>query len=393
VNLDAFSVLNNGLGHDTGDRLLRTVAKRLKEAVAGERALIARTDGDEFAILVEDSPTTPDIPELVGRINEALAEPEYIDGNGVAVSATVGVVRCPAEETTGAELFRAAGVALQSARSAGRGQWMRFDAEQDARAREVYRDAAVLPGAFESGELELGYDPVVLLADRTTVAVRAGLRWTGRAAGALDERETMRVAELTGQSVHLGHWLTRVACANLPPLLRTGPDRDSVLRLRLSRMQSADDGLVAAVLKAAEAAHLKPHLLEIAFDTGAVLDEFGSAPDNLQVLAEIGMRTALCEFSGGPRELALLRRSPARSVILADPFGAGGDDGSAMPPAVELLVVSIKELGASVSVDGVRTKREANRWASVGVDTALGPLFAEPERLEQLSQKSGRAAQ
>ena len=161
-----------------------------------------------------------------------------------------------------------------------------------------------------------------------------------------------------------------------------------MLRILLSRLQSADDDLVAAVLRALEAAALPAHLLEIALDTGAVLDGFGSAPDNLEVVAEIGVRTALGRFNGGPRELALLARSPARSVILTDLIDA--EDSGAV---VRQLVMSIKDLGASVSVDGVCAAEQADRWAGAGVDTAAGPLFGEPAGLDQLSFDGVSAAE
>jgi diguanylate cyclase (GGDEF)-like protein/PAS domain S-box-containing protein len=384
LNLDAFSVLNEGLGHDVGDHLLKTVAKRLETVVDGEQALVARTGGDEFAVLVEDSPLTPDIPELVGRINEALAEPEYVDGRGVAVTASVGVVRSPASAMSGAELFRAADSALHGARASGRRQWMQFDPRHDERVRQDYRAAAALPGAFESGELEVVFQPVVRLADRHTVALHATLHWPARADGPLDGRETLRLAERTGQSVLLGPELLGTACRRLPRQLVA--ETDAVLRIRLSRLQSADDDLVAVVLRATTAADLPPPLLEIAFDTGAVLEEFGSAPDNLEVVADLGVRTALHPFNGGPRELALLERSPARAVVLDDRLDS-------RPRPVALLVAAVREAGATVSVDGVRTEDEADRWAGIGVHSAQGPLFGEPADLDQLLSGNGLAAE
>jgi diguanylate cyclase (GGDEF)-like protein/PAS domain S-box-containing protein len=391
LNLDAMSVLNDGLGHRIGDYLLRTVAKRLEAAVADEpAAFVARIGGDEFAVLIEDSSTTPDIPELVARLNAALAEPEYVDGSGIAVSAAIGVVRCTASEMPAAELFRAAEAALHNARATGRGQWMQFDPEQDLVARQGYRDAAALPGAYEQGELEVTYEPVVRLVDRQIVAYHAGLHWPGRADGPLDERATMALAERTGQSILFGPWLMRHACENAPVVDAEHPE--PVLRIRLSRLQTADDNLVAAVNHAV--AVISPHLLEIAFDTGAVRDELGSAPDNLQVVSEIGVVAGLAEFHGGPRELGLLARCPVRSVILADPFGGSEDN---RPPAlspvtrsIEQLVAAITEIGARTSVDGVRTEEQAAWWASIGVSTARGPLF-EPAVLEEVVSGNGHA--
>lgn len=394
LNLDAFSVLNDGFGHQVGDRLLRTAATRLLTVVADECALVARTGGDEFAILIENSPTTPEIPVLIDQIHEALAEPAYIDGSGLALNATIGVVRRPVRDTTGAELFRAADAALHCARATGRRQWLGYDSAQDARGRERHRAAAALPGAFENGELEVGYRPLVRLSDRQTVAVDAVLRWTGRADGPLDERETLELAELTGQAVLLGPWMLRTACESLPLWrITAGTPESAVLRVRLSRLQTADGDLVAAVLRAIESAGAPADRLEIAFDTEAVLAELGSAVDNLQVAAEIGVCVALCGWDGGPRQLDLLERSPARSVIMRDPFRGRQHLSPVVTSAVEATVSAARAIGARVSVDGVCHDSDAVRWAAIGVDTAAGPLFGEPTDLDEALTGNGHAAQ
>jgi diguanylate cyclase (GGDEF)-like protein len=394
LNLDGFSMLNEGLGHEVGDQLLRTVAKRLEGVMAEEKALVARIGGAEFAILVEDGQGTPDIPQLVARINDALAEPEYINGRGVAVGATVGAIRSPAGRMSGAELFRAADAALHSARAAGRRQWTRYDPVQDERLRQAYRDAAALPGAFESGELTLSYQPVVRLKDRATVGLRAGLCWSGRAGGPLGDNETMELAERAGHSVLLGPWTLEQACQNLALCqLHADGEPDSVLRIRLTRFQSADDDLVAAVLKATEAGGVEPHQLQLGFDTGAVLEEFGSSADNLEVVSDIGMHTALWRFNGGPRELAMLEGSSARSVILADPFGDREHaEGSYVRRATASLVCQLKELDVEVSVDGVGSESDAEWWAGIGLDTATGQLFGEPVAPEKLLTGNGPVA-
>lgn len=389
LNLDAFSVINDGFGHQVGDHLLRTVAKRLEGAVGGETALVARIGGDQFAVLIEDSPQTPDIPQLVALLTNALAEPEYIDGHGIAAGATIGAVRCPAGRMTAPELFRAADAAMHTARATGRRQWASFNAEHDERVRAERRDAAVLPGAFESGELSVRYQPVVRLADRMTVALRSALCWTGRADGPLAEDETMALAEHTGLSVLFGPWMLGRACEHLAAARLVVHDvHDSLLRVRLSRLQSADDDLVAGVLGAIGSGGIAPELLEIAFDAVAVLDELGAAPDNLEVVADLGVRTALWNFGGGPRDLALLSRSPARSVILADHFGDTEGD-PVLARLTRQLVDALTDLGATISVDGVCTEASAAWWTSAGVHTAQGSLFGESDELEHLVSANG----
>lgn len=388
LNLDGFSVINNALGHHVGDRLLHTVAQRLESAVADEKAVVARVGGDEFAILVQDAPGTPDVPGLVERINTALAEPAYIDGHGVAVGASVGAIRCPASGMSGAELFRAADVALRGARATGKRHWMQFDRHDNERTRVADRMAAALPEAWENGEIELRYQPVFRLADRRVVAVRPTLHWMRKADEPPAHDEIVELAERTGISVLFGPWLLQTSCQQLPVLRALlAAEPDAVLRVGLSRLQSGDADLVAAVNRALEGLGVPPAALEIGFDTGAVLDEFGSAPDNLDVVADLGVRTALCGFNGGPREVDLLARSPATSVVLADPFGGrewAPAMGSPVHHAIELLMTAVTTIGAVASIGGLRTEDEARWWAGIGVKTAHGPLLGEPTHLEEI---------
>jgi diguanylate cyclase (GGDEF)-like protein/PAS domain S-box-containing protein len=177
IGLDAFAVINHGLGHEAGDEVLRTTARRLEAVFAGEKALVARTGGDEFAVLVENSPTTPPALTLAEAVNDELAEPTYVDGHGLAVSAGVGVVERPAPGMPVAEVLRAADSALRTAKARGRRQWWLFDPAQDAVRRTWYRLAVTMPGAWESGEISVGYQPVVRMADRSLAGVRAVLVW------------------------------------------------------------------------------------------------------------------------------------------------------------------------------------------------------------------------
>jgi len=180
----------------------------------------------------------------------------------------------------------------------------------------------------------------------------------------------------------------REACQNLAVWR---PTVDAVLRVRLSRLQSADDDLVAAVIRATEAGRIDAHLLEVGFDTGAVLEDYGAARDNLEVVADIGVCTALCRFDGGPRELAMLAKSSARSVVLADSFGDKDEHDEVVEKATVSLVGSLKAMGVAISVDNVRTDAEADWWNEVGVDTAQGPLFGMPTNLERILSPNGQS--
>ncbi len=389
LDLDAFSLVNTTHGHEAGDRLLRTAAGRLTAALAGEHALVARIGGDEFAVLIAHGPVVPTVAELVELVNAELGEPDYDGHLGLGTSATVGVVRCLPAEMTGAEMFRAADAALRHARGTGRRQWIEFDAQADQRARRIGRAATALPSAWENGELAVAYEPVVRLADRRVVRVRALAHQELKRP---DTTPADELAELTGLSVALGPWLLDISADNVPvwrslfaPVADPGAP---VHRVLLSPLQTADADLSAAVNRMIAKVGVPAELLEIGLDTAAVRDGRGDAQDNLRTLGDIGVVTALHGFAGGPRELAVVERYEVRSVVLADPFETWRPDwlpSDAVPVrATRELVGALRAAGVLVGVLGVRDQAEASWWADLGVHTGEGPAFGGPADIEDV---------
>jgi diguanylate cyclase (GGDEF)-like protein/PAS domain S-box-containing protein len=393
VNLDGFAGVNNSYGHERGDRLLRAVGRRLESAVSDERAMVARLGGDEFAVLIEDLPVTPDVNGIIERINAELNEPEYLGDRGAGVSAGIGAVRCRAGEMSPEELFCAADTALRRAKSTGPRQWATFHAREDGLIRERDALAAELPAGWETGQLTVAYEPVVRLGgdghdgDRT-VAARPVLRWL-RGEQTFGHRFCTELAERTGLSLQLGPWVLRKACELLPTLREVFADeREPLVRLQLSRAQSGDADLVRAVHQALRDTGSPPELLELALDTGALLDEYGDARDNLDVLNDLGVATGLCGFQGGPRELDLMAASPVRSVTLAQHGLACAAHEAASPVLrgeTERLVRAIVADGRECSVLDLRTEAEARWWASAGAVTTQGGVFGLPVSATELA--------
>ncbi|UVS81658.1 Cyclic di-GMP phosphodiesterase Gmr [Actinokineospora sp. UTMC 2448] len=385
LDLDAFGLLNRTHGHDVGDRMLRVAAERLKRVFADEDAVVARVGGDEFAVLVRDQPETPDLAALAAAVQSELGEPIYHGAAGIAVGATIGVVRAGPGRLSSVELFRAAESALRRARAVGPRQWAEHDDRLDKRDRVVGQAATALPGAWETGELAVAYVPVARLSDQRVIRARAlphapGVR---RMTGMPSVPE---LAEMTGLSAALGPWLLDDAGSRLPVWWRlfapvVGADRP-VHRVLLTALQSADEDLAARVNATVAASGLPPGLLEIGLDTAAVLGGRGDAQDNLRTLSDIGVATALHGFAGTPREIAAVERFGVRSVLLADPFDGWRPDwlpaGSVPVAAVRDVVARLAGMGVEVGVLGVRDAAEARWWADAGAATGEGPAFGEP---------------
>jgi diguanylate cyclase (GGDEF)-like protein/PAS domain S-box-containing protein len=381
LDLDSFAMVADGFGRHVGDQLLKVVADRLRSVVAAEKAMVARLDSDEFAILVENSPTTPDVATTVARINEELAEPVYIDGQGVTVSTSIGVVHRPRRDVDPTELLRASDLALRRAKEHGRRQWELFDAKQDEQDRARFNLATTMPSAWEMGEVTLSYRPQVDLATGATVALEPVLRWDHPTFGPVDHGRCVELAERTGLMLPLGEWVLHSACAQLRRR-RAGSGHELPLVVGLSEGQALDPDLVGRVLRVLDD-DVAPGLLCLGIPVHLLHGLRAEPADQLRVLAEAGVGIALHGF-GSAVDLPCLEDLPVTGVRIDEYLVASQACRAANPPsgAVSLLdkvlvdlVTVVHEAGGRVAVDGVDTAQQATWWTRAGADTALGRLF------------------
>ncbi|MET0233994.1 MAG: EAL domain-containing protein [Kibdelosporangium sp.] len=372
LDLDAFAMICNGLGRRVGDHLLVSVSQRLRAVVGAEQAMVARFDGDEFGILVENTEHTPAVAALVARINEELAEPTYVDNHGVAVSASIGVVHRPPPDSDPAELLQAMDFTLRRAKAAGRGQWELFHADQDARDRRTARLAAAMPGAWETGEIKIVYRPVAELESGRIAFVEALLHWELPGAGVLEHDRITELAEQTGLILPMGEWLLHQA-SQQAGWWRQRAARELPLLVGLTAHQSSDADLVQRVLR--KGVKAPPQLI-----AGIPVHALRAAEtaDNLKVLADMGVRTMLDDFGTAPDELASLEDVPATYVRFARRLverQAQSPVHSPLTAALTTLVPLVHRAGAKVIVDGVHTPDQANWWSMAGADYAIGDKY------------------
>ncbi|WNV89390.1 diguanylate cyclase domain-containing protein [Umezawaea sp. Da 62-37] len=226
LDVDSTAIVNDGLGYLAGDRVLTEIARRLTAVVSAETAVVARASGDEFVILIEDSPTTPSISELAEAIDTALSAPIAVDDHrSTAVSAGMGFVRTSARGTDAATLIRQAHSTLRGAERKGKRQWAYYDHEQDRFDRPRLARTAALPGALAAGDLYTEFQPV------DDVLLSAALRWELEDDVVLHHADCLAHADELGHTIPLARELLTRACAraaedteSLPVLVRLSPE-------------------------------------------------------------------------------------------------------------------------------------------------------------------------
>ncbi|XVS62744.1 diguanylate cyclase domain-containing protein [Actinosynnema sp. CA-299493] len=343
LDVDSVAIVNDGLGYEAGDELLKVVARRLTAVVADEDATVARIGGDEFVVLIEDSPTTPGISALAEAIEAALVEPVRLAGHGVGVSAGMGFVRTSARGTDAMALLRQAHSTLRRAESAGKGQWGIYDAGRDARDRARSSLIATMPGALQNGEIALDYLPVDRDGERVAVAAR--LRWHEAEYGPVSHDECLRFADELGLSGQLAEWVLDEACAfaaaeRLPALVRLSPD------------QSRDPDLTAPVAEALRSSGLAPQELWLSLSARCLsapgqAEDLDVVEDNLIALRGMGVRLLLHDVTFGLPELSAVERHGLHGVQPAVPTGE-----ALAQQALCAVLPLVRSAGALVVSDG-----------------------------------------
>lgn len=389
LGLDAFAVLRAGLGRHVGEYLLIEAKRRLVAVFAGEKATIARLDGDEFGILLENSASTPNVAATVARINAELAKPVPGEGRDAAMSASVGVVHRPAGQWDAAELLRVAELALRRAAAAGPAQWALFDPDEDASTRQDCALAVAMPSALARGDIGAVYRPLADLGTGRLVGLEALLRWQPAGRPVLAHQRCAALAERTGLTQALGEWLLQRACQDTNWWSQRHGAALSVA-VPLTVFQSSDVDLVSRVVSVLNNTDLPPDRLTLWLPAPTVATP--EIADNFRVLAELGIRAGLHDFGASAEELALVEDLPVRSVRIANRLvrrQARADADTSFVRALAAVGPLVRRAGASVVVDGVHTPAQADWWRSAGADTGLGDLFGPAGPPEDVIGRAG----
>lgn len=379
LDIDGFKVINDGLGAGVGDQVLRAVADKLSATFTEHDAFVARLTGDGFAVLMHGAFAPTGVIAMVQIALDELAEPVYLEGQGIGVSASAGIVVQQATDARG-ELLRAAEIALHRAKEAGKAQWMLFDPELDARDRSRYRLGAVIAGALENGEFSLIYQPTVKLNGPGGIAaVNAGLRWNHPEMGDLDSDEFYPLAATTGMTIPLGKWLLTESLAATARWRERFGDRAPDVCVRLPNRLAIDPDLVMLVKEQLDRNHLPGKALRLCTDGASILDPRGEVVDSLAVLADIGATLVLTVTGTADLELITSHRLPVQHVILSGQVvdALAEDDDEVASRHLRHLIDRGRELGLRIGAEGVRTREHAARLRQLGVIAARGAFVAE----------------
>jgi len=382
LDLDGFKQINDSLGHDQGDELLRQVGQRLRHSLrSGD--VICRLGGDEFAVILEQAGSLPQIEHLAAKLLDELAFPYTLGQQVGHVSASMGICLFPGPAAGREALLRCADAAMYQAKQQGRNGFRVYRAGQ---SDSVEQRQQILQGslaeALAAGQLALAYQPQVDLASRRCVGMEALLRWQHPTLGAIRPVDFITLAESSGQIVPIGEWVLGQACAQLLQWRRQSPGlRVSV---NLSPVQLADDAALDRLCRQLADSGLPAGAVELELTENLLVDRSPRMLARMARLRAAGFGLAVDDFGVGYSSLAYLDSFPITTLKIDRAFVRPLQDDVERRSAIVQAILAVGcALGTEVVAEGIETPRQAERLLQLGCTRGQGYLFAEPLTAEQ----------
>ncbi|MEG3179717.1 putative bifunctional diguanylate cyclase/phosphodiesterase [Sphingomonas sp. LT1P40] len=369
LDLDNFKVVNDTLGHPTGDALLCEIAERLTAFANG--GFVARLGGDEFAIVIDDS--TGSLDRSASELIRAVAKPCHVNGHRIVPGTSIGIAVLGVDGNDPVALVKNADLALYRAKHDGRGGFRFFESAMDAEAQARRQMELDLHDAIQNGELSLMYQPLFNLNEGRVSAFEALLRWNHPVRGSVSPVDFIPLAEDTGLIIPIGEWVIREACRTA----RSWPDHVRIA-VNVSAVQFRNPGLNSVILQALSESGLPPGRLELEITESLFIDNVEATLSSLHSLRALGVRVALDDFGTGYSSLSYLRSFPFDKIKIDRSFIMdllGSDSATAIIKSITSLA---EALGMETTAEGVEHVEQMDILREQGCSHIQGFYFSRP---------------
>ena len=382
LDLDGFKFINDSYGHTLGDQLLKAVAERLSRTVRGGDS-VARLGGDEFVVVLQDIADPEGAMAVAQEILLALAQPLETEGQGLHVTASIGVSVFPQDGHTAELLLKHADVAMYRAKDHGRNGVQRYAREMSVRTDERVRLERALRSSIEQERFELRYQPQVGLRRGNIVGVEALLRWQHPEFGAVSPASFIPLAEDTGLIIPLGEWVLREACRQLRQWRDRG-HRELCMAVNVSPRQFHHQDIPRLVRRALDEFGVDPSCLELELTESALLYNADAVIDTLRELKSIGISLAMDDFGTGYSSLSYLKRFPIDTLKIDQSFTMDLPHSQDAASIARAIIAMAQSLDMKTVAEGVETREQLAFLGANGCDTIQGFYFSPALRAAEI---------
>jgi diguanylate cyclase (GGDEF)-like protein/PAS domain S-box-containing protein len=386
IDLDRFKNVNDSLGHETGDGLLKAVATRMSQCIRAVDT-VARLGGDEFVICLAHMKDPADATKVAAKITEAMSRPFDVDGQQINTSSSIGISLYPADAKDASTLLRNADTAMYHAKERGRNNHQFFSGDMNERAMIRHEVEVALRKAIENEEFALVYQPQTRVSDSTVIGAEALLRWHHPERGLVPPLEFIRVAEDSGLIEPIGQWVLKEACAQLRRWQERGcpPIRVAV---NISARQLLDpDAFLQYVTQTFTECAVDPRQIELEMTESLLLDHFEANAIMLRKLGQSGVRIAVDDFGTGYSSLSYIKRLPIDSIKIDRSFIRDIETDRDDAEIIRAIIAMAHGLKLRVTAEGVETARQLGALKELGCDEYQGYLVSEPIDPERFAER------
>ncbi len=376
LDLDRFKVVNDSLGHNTGDQLLIEVSHVLQKCVRPEDT-VARLGGDEFIILIDDLQDPGQAATIAQRIHDRLRRPLQVNGHEAFTTASIGIAFNSPECKTPEDFLRDSDIAMYRAKSLGKARSETFDASMRARALHLLELESELRHALERNEFECWYQPIVEIATRKIIGFESLVRWHNPKRGLIPAGEFIPIAEETGLIFPLGLMTLRESCKQISCWQKEF-DSELVLSANLSGRQFTQPDLVERITEILELCSFAAPQLRLEVTESVVIGNLETAERILRRFRKLGVKICLDDFGTGYSSLSYLVRLPIDILKIDRSFISGIDNEQEQSEVVHTIIELGQRLGMRIVGEGVETNDQLNRLTALGCDEAQGYFFSRP---------------
>lgn len=390
LDLDNFKIINDSMGHDAGDQLLKQVAKRLLHVVRNGD-IVCRLGGDEFAILAHNFESQDRIVQLAERILEELRPPFVIKNTEQFISASIGVATYPDAGQDAGDMLKAADLAMYRAKRDGKNNYHFFSAALQAQVQERIRMEKELRSVIPTDHFVLYYQPIVDAKTLEITGVESLIRWDHPVRGILPPSEFISLAEEIGLIIEIDSRSRLKACQQLSQWRKQGlVTEDFSVRINVCAQMLTDDDLHIAIKNDLDLTEIPGHCIGLEITESVLIENFERTARLLQQIRSYGVEISVDDFGTGYSSMAYLKALPARTLKIDRTFVQDVPQSEDDARILRAMIVFGKSLNLKIVIEGIETKEQAKFCRKHGADLLQGYLFSKPissQDIEQLIER------